>query len=492
MNESELQQWAHETCHDILKAADLKRICKARGFAPLKNAKKGDLADYVELRLLGAQGLTESLAAIEEDALWAIHALRCAGEPVEIGDLYSFFDFEPRVWLDAGDYKIRYDRIHESLVSKGLVLMRRMAEWERKGSRYAELRLCLPEVVAQHLPALPLNTEPFAGQPAFSDWTLPTMERIRTDLSQSRKQAARKKGVVPKATLEIGILRIGDRERPQIEQLRGLLERNWLGIGHKKSKPIPLFDEDEASRAYAERLDTIRFNTKRVKPRKYILSAVPESHAIAESCLLAAFERFGCALADAERRPFVEVGLRFGFIAAVEIGRERYLVPNKESAAAPRAPTFAGLQNAGMGVQIPLERVSLAELLLLARISMLEVTDRTLQAEPSLIHIGRVFEAVRESAAIDALLKKSPRYRKAFATVGKQAGRLVVHSGITVLKLGGPDVQAQMTNMFEHRMAPLGNGFFAVCRNDLPEMIRFAKKKGFSPKMVARKQVDSS
>jgi len=466
VNQEEVQKWAKETCHVVCTASDLRCICRARGFAPLKNAKKGALAEHVEMRLLGEQGVSEALAALDEKPLWALHAMVAASEPVEIRDLYTFFGFGKGYWIEASECKRRFERIRDDLVNKGLALMRMLNSWEKRGSRYAELEVCVPEVVARQLPPLPLKTEMLPEAPVFADWMAPALEGIRNSLQLARKPAERMEDAFPKGALERGVLSVEGVRRPSIQTVHGLILRQWLGFGGKKV----------------------------VKQRRHLLGALSANQAIQPKRLLLAFDRFNCALSDAKLEGFVDFGLRFGFLAELKIEGERFLVPNigQPQSSPGLLPDFSALTDADDYVEVSLDELGPAELFLLASISTFEISDSTLRATPSLVPIGQELETLRESPWLSALLKKSRAYRKAFKTVEKRAGKVLVHSGVTVLKLGGPDINAQMAHEFGNKMAPLGNDYYAISRNDLAEMVRFAKQKGFSPKTLTGKESHES
>lgn len=485
MNHEELQDWAHETCFEISSASDLKEICKARGFsnAP-KSSGKSALAEFVEIRITGPQGVREALATLDAPSVWALHALKCAASPVGIGEIHFFYWGAKRVY-EAGAFKKRYEHIRDCLVNKGVVLVREMKNTWGKQGHYEKLELFIPDVVAECLPALPLESEPVSEEPHFADWMEPVMEEIRGDFLSPKHFGTFRRGIIPAATLNEGVLRLGKQDHPSAESLYTSLTQNWLGMGNtKRSSSYSTTQSDIVDPNGEKDPDAIRLNRDFIIPRRYILNSVPSGHAARLPNLFAAFDHFKCPMSEDIRGAFIETGSRFGLIARVGKPEEEKYSSNVKVPAAIGPVSFAFAQDADGCLVTPLERMSLAELLFLGQISCLEIRGPMLHAKPSLVQLGRKREALDESRDAKVLWARSAVFRDAFETVKKRDKKLIVHSNVTVLKLGGPDIEAVLKAAYSDRLAPLGNGYYAVSRDDLSDMLSLAKKKGFKPKMA--------
>ncbi len=490
----DMQRWAQSTCHDICNASDLKQLCRARGFAPPKLSGKGALAEFVEMRLLGPDGVKEALATLDENALWALHFVRCAGEPINAMKLQSYFGFKQNAY-SAPDFKVRFERIQKELISKGLLLAydtRAVGE-----SRFERMEILLPPAVAEALPPLPVESEPVDPPPAFRDWTEAAVEFMRADLLAPQDAGVRNAApswsrLFPVAKIEKGVLQVKQQERPAPASLRSAIFKNWLGIRSAKrqsgyhAEAEVLLDLNDESVWRAQSIIT-----QFIRPRDYILNAIPAGHGIRFARLFEAFKRFQCSVSEDIQADFLASGERLGFLAVSGIGDQRLLVPNPQAKDTESAPTFAHWNDADTMVTASLPAVTLVELLTIARISQLSIKANELHATPSLKWIGRERASLQESGAFQALLRHSTLYRQAFASVAVREGKWVVHSNITALKLGGSDIEAVLLAEYgpdgkTPRLAALGTGWYAICRNDLEELLAFVKKKGFKPKITAQ------
>jgi hypothetical protein len=481
MDTEELQSWAHKTCFEISAATDLKEICKARGFNNLPgNAGKSALAEFVEMRITGPQGVRGALTTLDVQSLWVLHALKCAARPVEIGEIYFFYWGALHVW-DAAAFKKRYEHIRDRLVNKGVVLVREIRDLWGKRSHYERIEFLIPDVVAESLPALPLESEPVVGEPVFADWAESMMEEIRRDLLPLYNTTTSRCELAPAAVLNKGAFRLGKREHPSAELLYEMLTRNWLALGNtKRSGAYSKAESDIIDPNEEKDLGAIRLNRDFIIPRKYILNSIPFGHAVRLPRIFEAFNNFKCPMTEETRRVFVAAGVRFGFLSRVG---ETYAVNLKRFDSIGSA-SFEFSRDVDGSLSMPLGQVRLSELLFLGQISCLEIRGHSLYAKPSVIQLGRKRTELDESQDARVLWARSAVFHEAFDTVKKRDKKLIVHSNLTLLKLGGSDIKALFKAAYSDCLAPLGNDYYAISREDLNNMLSYAKKKGFKPKIL--------
>lgn len=498
MTEATPEEWAEQTCRTVCTITDLRQICKHRDFPPIKKGNKEAYAEHVQMRLLQETGLDKALDGLNEESLWALHALKCAGRALKIKDLYVLFGLvKPGHYYEAEVLKSAFEQVRSSLLRRGIVLIRDSRDWNSwKGSRWFNYEVLLPDSVAARLPPPPLVTEAVGANPPFNDWEIAVLENIRSDLLSATGSSSRDTPIVPRAKLVSGALQLGDAARIALDKVAKAVRNRWLGLTIRKRKAKDVYDAPPVG-PFASTADPTSSNkrtgaTDLGNARGHLLEAVPNGHGITEASLRAACEKFNCPFTEDEFRIFIEEGVRFGYLVVVDRRGERLLVPNPGPEPESSRPTFDAIEEAAAEVRIPLEKIGLAELLLLAQVSELRVAGGKLHARPSPVYIGRLLPSLGEFGGIEALLTASAAHKQAFKTVEERSGRFIVHSNVSVIRIASDELRHLLLARFSEKTADLGEGYFAVSRNDLPALVDYGKKKGFTPKMMTKEASPSS
>ncbi|MBP7866816.1 MAG: hypothetical protein KA419_12795 [Acidobacteria bacterium] len=450
------------TCTEFLTAAQLKEICRFRGFAPPKNDKAA-LAAFVAPRLPGTAGVKEAMASLDRNSLRFLHLLAGMARRPSLRDirgaLMNAFDL-----ASGWDDRDNYSELGRHILNRGLLLLaddhlRRSGE-----SRYSGLTLVIPESHRPLLPPYPIDSRPLnAGRGADPGrfWLNALSLAASGSTVDEESETPAVNRYAGRIRFTKGRLLLAGAEVGNRTDWRGNLTSFWLN-----SRSLGSFLSSEAAQAV-----------------RHILSHVPRGHGCSPEDLSAELTHHGLKIDPKAFRRFIDDGLETGFLVAE--GNEGEMICALAPAdSAPVAEDPAALTPCPEGLRIRLSRSTPETVLQLLSISTVTGSGGEMVCKPDLIRIGRLPDNHAAATALREKLTMSPAYAKAFERVREARGKTRVHKGATILKIADPVLRAQLAHHLGDAFRPLGGEFFAVPEAKGTEVEAFARKLGLVPRRV--------
>lgn len=189
MNEDIL---ARETCERFLTAAQLKDICKYRGFGAPPGSKD-QLAAYVAARFNGAEGVPGAMRSLDETCLTILHFMAMSENQPTVADLDGLL--HPGRQHYGNDSRGDFNLIAGGLLNRGVVLIHDTLVTRYSGeSRYPDSHWQFLRHTGRSFPRFPLRsshwvrTAPartrwhFSDRPSRSPFTGPLARRERNPM----------------------------------------------------------------------------------------------------------------------------------------------------------------------------------------------------------------------------------------------------------------------------------------------------------------------
>ena len=454
-------KWLDETCMNCT-ITELNEICKNRGFlSPPPKSGRDSLAEYVKLRLLSEQGLTNVFSSLPTEVLDLLYILSITNKHVNIEELYPFFNIS-HSWFTNQDYKDAFLKIKKNLVVKGIMLIREDDQRGFYGRRikWNSYELFFPEEIAKHLPPLALTTVKINTPVNQSE-----IDKILLgDLFNNRLEVNKTISTwLPEFSVAEKKIRFGQKQSPSYSDIILESTEKWLKIKSPK----------------------IQLNCKPSKLRRFVLESLPAGHGITKNHLVEMFKKFASSFTEKEADEFFDVGMALGFLHAVNQGGEEFLVPNLT----PQIPDpiiDENLSEINENISINSKtRCNLPALLEMAKISDVTIKTSCLCFAPSITKMGIVDSDLSISEFFTDLKSKSSLFLTAWNKVKKRKDQWIVHANVSVLKLGSLDIKAVLFSKFSMHLQELGQDYYAVSKDVLPGILRHAKSRGITPKLLS-------
>jgi len=149
-------------CHETLSVADIKAICKARGFAASLTPA------HLEAVFLSGQGVGPAMGMLTPDEIILLHLLKFQDQAVEIDFFKNIYGGKESHHSYSSTFTERYKGVfkgvNESLVRRGLLLMA-LAEqpWGSK-TKMERYRFRFPKEFEPYLPSPFAQAGMFEGE----------------------------------------------------------------------------------------------------------------------------------------------------------------------------------------------------------------------------------------------------------------------------------------------------------------------------------------
>jgi len=216
---------------------------------------------------------------------------------------------------------------------------------------------------------------------------------------------------------------------------------------------------------------------------RHILSHIPKGQGCAPAALAKALDTLGIEVKEPAVASFCEEGAAAGLLVRSKNPRGTALYGVPDAAGAPSTPpeTLTVKPQQG-GVQVDLEKSSLLAILAAAALSCASVKDGQLVLEPDLVRMGRVDLA--QSEVVRSLRSASPAFDAAAKTVLERRGQVIVHRGLTVLRVEDVGLRALILRKFGSAVRELDGGYVAVLSSHLDEILALTKREGFAARRL--------
>ena len=463
MNTSEI---VAQMCRKELSTADIKGICKARGFS----TKEAQNRKFLENFILSDQGVAKAMDTLTQEEIIVLHALKQKSRAVDV----AFFDciYGPSnrsfSWSTTftKKYKDVFKQVKQSLIRRGVLLFAEDTGAWSKNTKLERLIFLFPPEFQKLLPS------PF--------------EPVR-DISGPENL---NESVLRKKLLEITG---GGSDLPVIdeEKFRLNITGGELRIGKKAFKAEYMHKWQKAGWAGAlakQKADKFRAEqfclTEAVS---YALSLLSPEEWLANGQLKPVLKIFchGLHLDAVQQDPhkICHAGWMWGCLSRntandqtcyrmgenyPETGRDlpftRYLLPGKKQ-----------------DLIVDLETIPYKVLETLAGISNFKVIGSQLTAVPDMVRLGRVFNSICQEPLTNWLRDNVPCFGDAIKKVRARWGKQIIHQDLLVAKVRDLSLKVAIEKTFSDpaKLVFLPDDFIAFPRGLLGEIERLVTKSGF-------------
>ena len=463
----DVEQLATETCKRFLTAAQLKAICRYRGFSP-PGGGKDELADFVAVRLLEPTGVAAAMASLEPVFLRVLHCLAFAGRPVPVRDLGPVL-VPTTARYPVHDHRASFRTLGDGLLNRGIVLLGDLGTPSPGESRYACVGLTLPAPHLPHLPPFPGEATVLGSGPKGADPT----DLIRRALSLATAAASGAAvgsedlagGLAAEMSFGGGRLTVSG-----VAATTELLLRRSRELWVERSAP--------SKRAAKSNNAPTR---EALSAATHILAHAPEGRGFTPRALEACLHLLGLDADAKHLARFCEDGVAAGMV--VRGGLERAPSYAAREAPAEQADEPLAFEVQKDGIALDLERSGLDPLFALAHASRVTARGGRLVLLPSVRRLGQHWEPA--SRALAAVRAKSKAFDEAAREVERLQGKVTVHTGIVVARVEDVGLRALVVAKLGPQVRELGGAWLALPKAAVAPMLEVARKEGFVPRRVS-------
>lgn len=456
--------FARGTCAKFLTAAQLRDICRYRGFG-VPPGTKDQLAAYVAARFNGSEGVSDAMRSLDETCLTILHFIAMSENQPTVADLDCLLHPDRRRY--GNDSRGDFNFIAGGLLNRGVVLIHDALVTRYSGeSRYARLALVIPQAHRPFIPSFPVAAE-LLGPDCSSTEASAFLGRA---LALAIERAARQEKAQSDALLqrvaalfsfEKGILTISGKEPSGIEAVFREARHSWTHPPSAKQKKL---DKKAASAAL------------------HILSHLPEKHGCTLQALERGVVRLGLKVNPEELAQFCDDGWQAGFLWRGG-AQDNPCYAAASAAGWPEAasPGFAADER---GIVVDVVGGDLEGCFQLALVSRAELSNSRLRLVPDIVRMGREAGRIETSRAIAEARRLSPPYDSAARHVLERRDRLILHEGLALFRADDLGLRTQLLHRFHGRIRPISGPYLASPRELRDEIENFCRKQGFAPRKL--------
>ncbi len=419
---------AVETC-ERLTLAQLRAICRARGWSPLGSGKEA-LVAFVAPRLLEPTGAAAAMAALDEHWLRVLHGIAMEHQPPDIDVLASLACVGAPALRE--NPRALFRAVADGLLVAGVVLVEERGITVRDGRTFPDLVFHLPDAHRAALPAYPVETVPLGAESRRGDpaafFRAALIEAIGSASPSPPEGLAHR--VASALTVADGPIRVGTAE---VLDLAGFLDqarRIWTGaLASKKAR--------RARRAAL-----------------YVLRHLPAGRGVPAEGLRAAIAPLGHALSSGDAAAFLGDGCAAGFVVRGGTAGQPCFRAAEEPPAGGGGEEVV-LRAALGGVLADVERSAPDALLALASVSSSKKAPGGIAFVPHPVFLGRRADRLATLPGLGAARAVSPAFEAAAARTEQRCGKLVLHRGLLVARVEDEGLAAVLA-------ARLGEGVRAL------------------------------
>jgi hypothetical protein len=463
MNTSEI---VARMCSKELSTADIKAICKARGFSP-KEAKN---RKFLENFILSDQGVAKAMDTLTQKEVIVLHALKQKSRAVDV----AFFDciYGPPnrkfSWSTTftKKYKDVFKQVKQSLIRRGVLLFAEDTGAWGKNTKLERLIFLFPAEFQKFL------ASPF--------------EPIR-DISGPGNS---NESVLRKKLLEITG---GGGNLPLIdgEEFRLNITDKELRMGKKAFKAEYLHKWQKAgwasalAKRKADKLLAERFCL--TDAVSYALSLLSLEEWLADGQLEPVLKIFchGLHLDDVHQYPreICHAGWMWGCLSKKVVNDQTCYRMAEDYPETGRDLPFTRYLRHGkeQGLIVDLTTIPYKDLETLAGISDFKVISSQLTAAPDMVRLGRIFNSICQEPLTIWLRDNVPCFGDAVKKVKALWGKQIIHQDLLVAKVRDLSLKVAIEKSFSDpaKLVFLPNDFIAFPRGLLGEIERLVTKSGF-------------
>jgi hypothetical protein len=468
-------QVVSDMCHKALSQADIKAICKNRGFSPQEATSRALFENF----LLSDIGVAEALQKLTQREISLLYLLKLKQKAVDISFFQPLYDSQPgRSWRYSTftqRHQKTFKQVKLALVRRGILLMAEDTGAINANTKMERWRFRFPQEFEQFLPSPFKNTMTFDAPGQFNESLV--RDKLLEIVGQS-SSASRLKGGQYRLHLVKGQLRLGDK-RFLVSRLQDWQKAEWaFAIREPKTKytvpkthALPL-------------LEGIAYAMSLLKPQEWITP--PELLVLLKVFTLWTPESKTDVKLDAGK--ICQVGWQWGrLIKHVADNQVYYRLPDNNLLAGTdldpgRYLHLTQAQTLGVNLQL----IPYQSLEYLSRVADMKVVDRQLEASPNLVKMGRVMASVQSHPLTAWLPENAPAFAKAIKTINRRWGKQIVHQDLLIAKIKDLSLKVtlQKTITAPGQIIFLPQDFIAFPRRQLKTIKKLVNKSGHVIKWI--------
>jgi hypothetical protein len=463
-------------CREQLSDADIKAICKSRGFSAREASSRAIFENF----FLSDIGVAAALATLTAQEVATLRLLARVKDGVDVAFFARVYG-DSRLWSQYSTYNTynqRYSDVMKQaqtgLIRRGLLLYAEAVPDDGETTKLQRLRFRFPVEFEAFLPPLlsDVRTAPGGGEVHS--------EVLREKLLEI--VAGRRVGHAAETfafSIVGGELRMGQGAF-RAALLRHWQQRQWEeAIGRAVTGKATADPPREA----------VAHNLSLAQAVEVLFAGLAGDAWAPAETLTPLLEVLAFGSKPADGPVICEAGWRCGCLARQEIaGQMCYrLAPHDldESAADPGRYLNPAPDGAAI---ISLETIPYDALEQVAAVSNVQPASSGpyLIATPNLIRLGRVTAAARKQPALRWLHENAPAYREAFALAAERWGKQIIHTNLLVAHITDPALRVQIARALPDPdwFVNLSDEFVAFPGAALPIVEKAVTKAGYVVKTL--------
>jgi len=472
-------------CKNDLNDADVKAICKSRGF-PAKEATSRDVFENFFISTIGIKEVLDSLTYEEVVFLHLLNKINTEVDVKYFRRLYGSSGSANNYYYETYNqhYKETFKKLKNNLVRKGvLIIIEQEVHAYEKTTKMERLRFRFP--------------------PEFADFLPPV---VRT--SKFKRAGNFKKNVLRDKLLEI----IGGKQKPSpLPEQRSFtlsIKNGDLFSGNEKFKANHLLKwqrdcwhasintEMKANIGEIESIEIKRYKLSQMNYRNmqdeienntieitlYALSQLKEYEWLAADSLAVMIKIFTGKMEDYPYEHICEAGWEWGCLVKVVVdGKAYYQLPEDPLKDTTSSSPGQYIQVEPDGtVTLDLANIPHTALEMLASVAILDIHDSGLRATASIIKIGNTLTTVRNGNIFAWLIKNSPGFRTTTEMAEMRWGKQVIHKNLMIARIKDLSLKVQIEKSYagSRSFVSLPDDYIAFPDDFLPAIKKLVETSG--------------
>jgi len=483
-----LSQMLYEMCHDVLSLADIKAICKSRGFSD-KEANSRSLFENVFLSSIGVENVMKTLTDAE---IAALHLLSMENRVVDVTffeRLYGRKQAGTRVYgTFTQQFRPIFDAAQRNLIRKGLLVI---AEVKTTALNKTKMELWRYRFPPEFGPLLPPLIHPVVHADQAGDVHADNLRADLRRLTQDKPLGPRRP---PAIQLGAAGLTLGTRP------FSAAAVRDWRQAAWQADVLTADAKRDKLSGGYAH---AAQMYTGYLLPSNEYRTPSPLPAALYAFARLAPHEWITPDQLDTlldvsyagPNHPSSELICQAGWdnnclVRYSADGADYYRMAGDAGTPADDAPD-GYLPIADERVFVDLDKVPYEALDLLNRVATLTVEGGRLRVNPNVVKMVDALDSSREHAIMRYLKAHSPEFQAALKRIDAQWGKLIIHENLLVARVTDLSLRVKLQQAFggadgapSARLVTLSDEYIAFPRAMLGDIEKLLKKAGHVVKTV--------
>ncbi|MCD5416546.1 hypothetical protein LR032_05590 [Candidatus Bipolaricaulota bacterium] len=430
-----------QMCRTVLSVADLKAICKSRGFIGKETASRAIFENF----FLSDIGVEAALGSLTSEEIIFLHLLKRTDKAVDLtlferlygsaksGTSYYYGTFSQQ-------YKTTFKRVKESLVRKGVLLIAEALDDWGASTKMEKWRFRFPTEFAEFLPPM---IEPATFAARGDHQTKVLRGKLLQIVGERQRRSQLKDESVYALNVTDGELLMGEKGF-SVERLLEWQRACWTAAGLGKIK---------RKKGEITPITAVLYAFSQLTHKEWLL---PEQ-------LTVPFRLFTGEIGTFDAEQVCGSGWKWGVLVRYTAEGKRYyrLVDDLQSKSA-SPERYLQIEPDG-SVVVDLQAVHYKAVDDLSQIATWQVHDSCLSAFPHVIKIGNAPTAVRDGTLALWLQENAPAFRTAMEQVTQRWGKQIVHENLLVARVKDLSLKVRIEKVFpdQRQVVFLPNDYIA-------------------------------